>query len=125
MPPAPPPAPPAAEVPQAPPAPPSAPPAAEVPPAPAAPKPSRKDPGQILESARNALAGGETGEAVKAYSSLIKRRSELPSIIADLKAAVELDPDTAGLWQVLGDAYMKNDQVNNAIEAYRRGMEVA
>jgi tetratricopeptide (TPR) repeat protein len=140
-PPAPPPAPPVAEVPPAPPAPPPTPPAAEVPPAastlqptppaaeapPAPPpsKPPKKDPGQILESARNALAGGEVDEAVKTYSSLIKRRSQLPSIIADLKAAVELDPDAAGLWQVLGDAYMKNDQVNDAIEAYRRGMEVA
>jgi cytochrome c-type biogenesis protein CcmH/NrfG len=71
------------------------------------------------------LAGGEVDQAMKAYMSLIKRRSELPNIISDLRAAVELDPDAAGLWQVLGDAYMKNDQVNDAIEAYRRGMEVA
>jgi tetratricopeptide (TPR) repeat protein len=95
------------------------------PPEPAAPKPSKKDAGQILESARTALAEAEIDRAIKDYAALIKRRSQLPDVIGDLKAAVELDPDAAGLWQVLGDAYMKDGQVNDAIEAYRRGMGVA
>jgi cytochrome c-type biogenesis protein CcmH/NrfG len=56
---------------------------------------------------------------------LIKRRAQLPNIIEDLQTAVELNPSAANLWQALGDAYMKNDQVNDAIEAYRRGMGVA
>lgn len=89
------------------------------------PKAPGRDPGQMFESARTALAGGEMAQAVKAYTALIKRRSQLPGIIDDLKTAVELDPGAAGLWQLLGDAYMKNDQVNDAIEAYRRAMEVA
>jgi cytochrome c-type biogenesis protein CcmH/NrfG len=79
----------------------------------------------MLDAARVALAAGQTDQAAKAYAALIKRRSQLPTIISDLRAAVELDPRAAGLWQVLGDAFMKNDQVNDAIEAYRRGMEVA
>ncbi|OGO68858.1 MAG: hypothetical protein A2Z37_14405 [Chloroflexi bacterium RBG_19FT_COMBO_62_14] len=71
------------------------------------------------------MAGGEVTQAVTTYSALIKRRAHLPNIIEDLRTAVELNPGAANLWQALGDAYMKNDQVNDAIEAYRRGMGVA
>jgi len=110
----------AAEVPAAPP-----PQAVPAPMASAKPKPGARDPGLLLEAARTALAGGEVTQAVTTYSALIKRRAHLPNIIEDLRTAVELNPGAANLWQALGDAYMKNDQVNDAIEAYRRGMGVA
>ena len=111
---------PAAQVPAAPP-----PQAVPAPASPAKPKPGARDPGLLLEAARTALAGGDVSQAVTTYSALIKRRAQLPNIIEDLRTAVELNPSAANLWQALGDAYMKNDQVNDAIEAYRRGMGVA
>jgi cytochrome c-type biogenesis protein CcmH/NrfG len=49
---------------------------------------------------------------------------ELERVIEDLRTALERDPKKPDLWQVLGDAYMKNDQLTEAIDAYKRGMEV-
>ena len=105
-----------------------APPAPEEPqPPPSPPKPKKpaKDYSQLLESARQALASDDFNRAVTDYGTLISNKYEVETVIEDLRTALERDPDVPGLWQVLGDAYMKNDQLSEAISAYRRGMDVA
>ena len=79
----------------------------------------------MLEDSRQALATGDVGSAAKLYGGLIKRRESLGQVIEDLRIALERTPDAAALWQVLGDAYMKDDQTSEAIEAYRKGMEAS
>jgi cytochrome c-type biogenesis protein CcmH/NrfG len=34
-------------------------------------------------------------------------------------------PSEATLWQLLGDAYMRADRAEEAVEAYNRGMKAA
>ena len=99
----------------------------ELKPPPSPPKPEKpaKDYSQLLETARQALASDNFNRAVADYGTLISNRFEVETVIEDLRTALERDPDVPGLWQVLGDAYMKNDQLSEAISAYRRGMEVA
>ena len=93
---------------------------AEEPPAPEAKK--KED---LLERSRQALASGDTASAAEMYSDMIKRKKSLESVIEDLRIAVDRAPDNADLWQVLGDAYMRDDQTDEAIDAYRKGMEAA
>ncbi len=97
------------------------------PPSPPAVKPKRAkfDPAQVLEDARQALAAGEIESATSLYSTLIKRKKELTEVIEDLRVALDRDEEIAALWQILGDAYMKDDQLEEAIEAYKRGTDVA
>jgi tetratricopeptide (TPR) repeat protein len=95
-------------------------PIAEEPPAPEA---KKKD--DLLERSRQALASGDTASATEMYSDMIKRKESLESVIEDLRIAVDRAPDNADLWQVLGDAYMRDDQTDEAIDAYRKGMEAA
>jgi len=95
-------------------------PIAEEPPAPEAIK--KED---LLERSRQALASGDTESATEMYSDMIKRKESLESVIEDLRIAVDRAPDNADLWQVLGDAYMRDDQTDEAIAAYRKGMEAA
>ena len=99
----------------------------EIKPPPSPPKPKKpvKDYSQLLETARQALASDDFSRAITDYGTLISNRLEVEKVIEDLRTALERDPDVPGLWQVLGDAYMKNDQLSEAISAYRRGMEVA
>ncbi len=95
---------------------------------PAAAVPARRakpDPTKVLEDSRQALAAGDLGSAAKLYSGLIKRREVLGQVIEDLRIALERSPDSATLWQVLGDAYLKDDRTAEAIEAYRKGMEAS
>ena len=77
----------------------------------------------MLERSRQALASGDTQSATELYGDLVKRKESLESVIEDLRIAVDRAPDNADLWQVLGDAYMRDDQTDEAIDAYRRGME--
>ncbi len=78
---------------------------------------------EVLQSARQALAAGDLERAAARYSVLVKRKKDLDTLTDDLELALEKDPGMPTLWQILGDAYMKQDRVSEAIEAYRRGME--
>lgn len=101
-------------------------PEAEQPPAPRqAHKEPPKDAQMLLKSARQALAAGDAGRALSDYKKMIERKQDLETVISDLKRALERYPNLPTLWQSLGDAYMKDDQLNEAIKAYQRGMEVA
>ncbi len=102
-----------------------APPAAAEEPAPAKgakPRTTARTPGETLSAARQALASNDIKAAAKHYGALVRRRSMVEDVIVDLKVAVQRLPDTAELWQALGDAYMKADMPAEAVEAYRHGL---
>ncbi|MCX6071288.1 MAG: tetratricopeptide repeat protein [Chloroflexi bacterium] len=116
---------------------PPAPVAVVTPPRPEAPKPAVEAPApprppkarttartlqETLAVARHALASNDLQSAAKHYGILIRRRSLLDDVMADLKVAVERLPDSPELWQALGDAYMKADRAAEAVEAYRHGL---
>ena len=78
-----------------------------------------------LEAANTMLESGDVDAAAKQLGALIKRGKNLDDIISMLTASLAAEQRQPELWQVLGDAYMKNNQVNEAVQAYQRGMEVA
>ncbi|MGB2896897.1 MAG: tetratricopeptide repeat protein [Anaerolineales bacterium] len=80
---------------------------------------------QLLLGARQALNAGDAGRALSDYKKLIERKQDLKTVITDLEHALERYPNLPTMWQALGDAYMKADQLQEAIKAYQRGMEVA
>ncbi|MFV1859121.1 MAG: tetratricopeptide repeat protein, partial [Anaerolineales bacterium] len=90
-----------------------------------APSPEVKKKEDLLERSRQALASGDTQAAVQMYGDLVKRKKSVDSVIEDLRIAVDRTPDNADLWQILGDAYMRDDRTDEAIDAYRKGMEAA
>jgi len=90
-----------------------------------APSPEVRKKEDPLERSRQALASGDTQAAVETYGDLVKRKESLDRVIEDLRIAVDRTPDNADLWQILGDAYMRDDQTDEAIDAYRKGMEAA
>jgi tetratricopeptide (TPR) repeat protein len=92
---------------------------------PSLPKKPGVDASQLLEDARQALSSFDFERAAVDYGSMIKNNLELDTVIKDLKTALEHDPNVPALWQALGDAYMKDNQLSEAIEAYQHGMDVA
>lgn len=80
-------------------------------------------PAETLSSARSAFERGNVDQALDQYSKLIDRGVEIEAIIHDLNSAVDRTPNAPLLWQVLGDAYMKQGEISRAIDAYRHGME--
>ncbi|HRN49696.1 MAG TPA: tetratricopeptide repeat protein [Anaerolineales bacterium] len=73
-----------------------------------------------LAAARQALSYGNLGDAAEAYSYFLRRRIRLDEIIADLRAASRRFPRQVAVWQTLGDAYMRNNQLTDALECYTR-----
>ena len=76
-----------------------------------------------LESARNALAGGEIDAALHNYQGLVETGESMHTVISDLERAAELHQDKPMVRRMLGDAYMRNGQINRAIETYRDALD--
>jgi cytochrome c-type biogenesis protein CcmH/NrfG len=75
--------------------------------------------------ARQALAVGDYPRAAAEYGVIIKRKYQLDEVTSELELALNRNPKAVPLWQALGDAYMKNDRLPDAITAYERGVAAA
>jgi tetratricopeptide (TPR) repeat protein len=62
----------------------------------------------------------EPEKPLRNYSELIKSRQNLPEIIKELEQAADKDPENTSILRNLGDAYMRNNQLSEALEAYAR-----
>ena len=73
-----------------------------------------------LTSARAAIESGDKEKALAHYSDLIKTRENLTTIISDLEKAAEKYPEDAAIQRKLGDAYLRNHQINVAMHAFSK-----
>ena len=75
-----------------------------------------------LDAAKQALSQGDPDLAADLFADLLKpgkfSADVIEETLQDLKEAVKYHPEHFGLWQSLGDAYMRTDQVKQALEAY-------
>jgi tetratricopeptide (TPR) repeat protein len=79
---------------------------------------------ESLELARASLRSGNIESAVEEYTNLINTGIALDQITQDLHEALDRHPVDSSLWQVLGDAYIKNDRVQEALDAYTKAEEL-
>ena len=75
-----------------------------------------------LGVAQDALADGRIHDALNQYKALVAEGSGMMAIIAELEQAADAHPQTPALFQVLGDAYMRNGQLQKALAAYRSAL---
>jgi competence ComEA-like helix-hairpin-helix protein len=78
----------------------------------------------LLNKARQLLSEGELDNALTIYTELIKSKSSLDDVIFDLNQSLQNQTDNYELWQTLGDAYMRNDQMIEAMQAYHNAEEL-
>lgn len=76
-----------------------------------------------LEAARSSLAGGDIDAALHDYQGLVEAGESMHTVISDLERASELHQDKPMVRRMLGDAYMRNGQINKAIETYRTALD--
>ena len=79
-------------------------------------------PSDVLDLAHRAIREGNDDVAVDALSYLIAVGQGLSTVINELESATRARPDAAGLWQVLGDAYMRENHLQKALDAYRQAL---
>lgn len=91
-------------------------------------EPFFKDRGEDLpaeiQDARMAFNSGDMDQAMSQYDKLIKSRQSLPIVISDLQEVVDRYPEKASLWHQLGDAYLRDNQISKAMDAYSKAEEL-
>lgn len=114
--------------------PPAAPPEAEPQPAKVAEAPSTRpleplraedlpeDPDARLAMARAALNADDWSEALMIYETMVNSSELLDSVIEDMQAGVRRHADDAAGHQLLGDAFMKDGRLQDALKAYRTAL---
>ncbi|MBN1315161.1 MAG: tetratricopeptide repeat protein, partial [Anaerolineales bacterium] len=81
------------------------------------------DYGSRLTLARTLLEKDELEEALVEYNELIIAEHELDQVLKDLKKAVTSRPEHVKTWQLLGDVYMLQDDLERALDAYHKALE--
>ncbi|RMF35143.1 MAG: tetratricopeptide repeat protein, partial [Chloroflexi bacterium] len=67
---------------------------------------------------------GDYEASLAEYSHLIGSSALLEAVIADLEQAVQQQPQSSHVHLTLGDAYMKDGQLQKALAAYRQALLV-
>jgi hypothetical protein len=81
-----------------------------------------KDP--ALTEAQNELTRGDIPSAMEKYSKLIKKGKMLEEIIFDLREALYRYPVEVIILQTLGDAYMRSNRLQDALDSYTKAEEL-
>ena len=78
----------------------------------------------VLGQARNELAGSNLNGALESYGRLIKKGRFLDEVIFDLRDALYRFPVDVNIWQSLGDAYMRANRLQDALDSYTKAEEL-
>ncbi len=87
-------------------------------------QPEAQDMDAALESAQADLNRGDIPAALDRYGKLIKRGRFTEEIIRDLREALYRYPVEVTIWQTLGDAYMRANRLQEALDAYTKAEEL-
>lgn len=82
------------------------------------------EPAALLKQAQAALEADNIDRALENYEQLIKSGQHLEDIIHDLRDALYRYPIDASMWQLLGDAYLKSNRLQDALDAYTKAEEL-
>ena len=78
----------------------------------------------MLGSAQTEMGRGNIAAALDIYGRLIHKGKSLTEIIRDLRDALNRYPVEIPLWQALGDAYMRSNRLQEALDAYTKAEEL-
>jgi tetratricopeptide (TPR) repeat protein len=78
----------------------------------------------VLVAAQAELSRGNIPGAMEGYSKLIKKGNLLDEVIFDLRGALLRYPVEVTIWQALGDAYMRANRLQEALDAYTKAEEL-
>jgi hypothetical protein len=92
----------------------------------ARPRPAERaaEPAAALEAAQAELGRGDIPAAIEHYGRLIKKGRHTEEVIRDLREALYRYPVEVTVWQALGDAYMRANRLQEALDAYTKAEEL-
>ena len=78
----------------------------------------------VLAQARSEFSRSNVSAGLESYSRLIRKGRLLEDIIFDLREALYRHPVDVDIWQSLGDAYMRSNRLQDALDAYTKAEEL-
>ena len=81
-------------------------------------------PDEMILQAQDALGKGQIDFALSIYQRLIDQDQKLDETIHDLRDSLYRFPVDSVIWQTLGDAYMRNNQIQAALDAFTKAEEL-
>jgi uncharacterized protein HemY len=76
-----------------------------------------------LREARSAMNSGDHERALRHYGELMESGANLSVLIGDLETAAGRYSRQPLITRLLGDAYMRNGQLQKALDMYRRALD--
>ncbi len=77
-----------------------------------------------LAAAQTEMSRGDIPAALEHFDRLIKKGRWLEEIIQNLRDALYRYPVEVSIWQALGDAYMRTNRLQEALDAYTKAEEL-
>ncbi len=78
----------------------------------------------LLVQAQTDLRNGNTASASNIFGQLIEGGQNLDEIIQSVQESLYRYPVDISLWQTLGDAYMRSNRIQEALDAYTKAEEL-
>ena len=78
----------------------------------------------LLSDAQSHLNAKEIDKSMQVYAKLIKKNRLLDEVIHDLREAIYRFPVDISIWQTLGDASMRANRLQDALDAYTKAEEL-
>jgi tetratricopeptide (TPR) repeat protein len=78
----------------------------------------------VLGLARNEISRNNISGALESYGRLIRKGRFLDEVIYDLRDALYRYPVDVSIWQSLGDAYMRANRLQDALDAYTKAEDL-
>jgi tetratricopeptide (TPR) repeat protein len=88
------------------------------------PRQRKADDQSLLSLAKAELDRGDIPEALMHFGKLIKKGKHLEEVIGNLTESLYRYPVEVSIWQALGDAYMRENRLKEALEAYNKAEEL-
>lgn len=85
---------------------------------------AKQDPGERLVKARSLMAERNIADSLAEYEYLIKKKKSLAEVIDDLGKAANDFPSDISIIKTLGDAYMKINNLEAALESYSKAEDL-
>jgi tetratricopeptide (TPR) repeat protein len=86
--------------------------------------PAKDKDAELLTEAQRLLEDNKLVEAMQAYTLLIKKNRLLDEVIHDLREAIYRFPVDIIVWQTLGDASIRANRLQDALDAYTKAEEL-
>ena len=76
-----------------------------------------------IELARELAKSGQVEDSVPQYQTLVERKDDLNDVAEDLHSLIVSTPGHPALRRLLGDVYMRQGYLQEALDAYRGALD--